>query len=319
MIHPKLNHENEACRRYFTGKDGIVQKYLRRGAAGWRLDVADELSDNFLDELRASAKEVDPEAVIIGEVWENAADKIAYGKRRRYFGGRQLDSVMNYPLKNAIVSFCLWGDGETLYNTLTELYSSYPTAVCHKLMNIVGTHDTERILTVLGSDGEEELTMAEKSVKKLSAKQRARGVALLKIASTIQYTAFGIPSLYYGDELGLEGYGDPFCRMPMPWSKLSEDYRAELLEHYRRLGRIRKEEKALSGGHFYVVHHSENAIAFVREGEDSRLLVAANRGENALCLDLPVGSCYRDLLSGNVYRDEVEIAPDAAMILRLES
>ena len=155
-ILPKLNHENESCRSYFTGKDGIIQKYLKKGIAGWRLDVADELPDEFLDELRASAKEIDEEAVIIGEVWENAADKVAYGKRRRYFRGRQLDSVMNYPLKNAIVYFCMWGDGETLYNTLTEIYASYPTCVSHKLMNLLGTHDTERILTVLGRDEEDE-------------------------------------------------------------------------------------------------------------------------------------------------------------------
>lgn len=318
-IHPKLNHGNEDCRRYFTGKGGIVEKYIQKGIAGWRLDVADELSDEFLDELRATAKAASGgEAVIIGEVWENAADKIAYGKRRRYFAGRQLDSVMNYPLKNAIVSFCLWGDGETLYNTLTELYSSYPPAVCHKLMNIIGTHDTERILTVLGrSDEGDELTQAEKSVKKLSASEREQAIGLLRVASVLQFTCFGIPSVYYGDEVGLEGYGDPFCRMPMSWGEIEKGHRRVILDHYRALGRIRREEKALDGGDFYVLSHGESGIAYVREREDSRLLIAVNRGE-PMTVSLPAGERYRDLLSGLCFEESVTVSSLGALILKQE-
>ena len=316
-IQPRLNHENESCRRYFTGKDGIIEKYIKKGIAGWRLDVADELSDEFLDELRETAKEAsDGEAVIIGEVWENAADKMAYGKRRRYFRGRQLDSVMNYPLKNAIVYFCLWGDGETLYNTLTEIYASYPTAVSHKLMNLLGTHDTERILTVLGRDEEDEfIENREKATKKLSAQQRADGIEMLKIAAALQFTAYGIPSVYYGDEIGLEGYGDPFCRMPMPWQEIGVKYRSELLDYYRILGRIRSEEAAFDGGDFYVLMHTESAIAFVREKGDSRIVVSANRGGD-LVLDIPEGAVYVDLITGERYTGSVTVKSDSARIFK---
>ena len=316
-ILPKLNHETEACRRYFTAEGGIIEKYIKKGIAGWRLDVADELCDEFLDELRVSAKRASGgEAVIIGEVWENAADKIAYGKRRRYFAGKQLDSVMNYPLKNAIVDFCQWGDAEALYNTLTELYSSYPPAVCNKLMNIIGTHDTERILTVLGRDMEDdELTQAEKATKRLDKKQRQYAMSLLKIASVLQYTAYGIPSLYYGDELGMEGYGDPFCRMPMPWHEIDEPIRAEILAHYRSLGRIRLEEDALCGGAFYVVERGESHLVFVREKGESRLIIVANRGQERQ-FDVPEGVCYRDLISGVDYIGSVTIPEDSAMILK---
>ena len=314
---PKLNHSNEACRHYFTGEGGIIEKYVKKGIAGWRLDVADELSNEFLDELRVSAKNAsDSQAVIIGEVWENAADKIAYGARRRYFAGRQLDSVMNYPLKNAIVSFCQWGDGEALYNTLTELYASYPTAVSNKLMNIIGTHDTERILTVLGRDDEEEeLTNAQKAVKRLTSAQRKYGVQMLKIATILQYTAFGIPSVYYGDELGLEGYGDPFCRMPMPWHEMGEPLRAEILAHYRALGEIRRREEAFDGGAFYVIGRGESHIVYVREKGESRVIVAANRGDT-VSIPVPQGTVYRDLLCGKEYRDTVTVASDEAVILK---
>ncbi len=316
-ILPKLNQKNESCRRYFTGEGGIIQKYIGRGIAGWRLDVADELPDEFLDELRASAKKASGgEAVIIGEVWENAADKVAYGKRRRYFRGRQLDSVMNYPLKNAIVSFCHWGDGETLYNTLTEIYSSYPLCVSHKLMNLLGTHDTERILTVLGRDEEDEfLENAKKAKKMLSRSQRENGIELLKIAATIQFTVYGIPSVYYGDELGLEGYGDPFCRMPMPWQDMGERYRAELLGFYRTLGMIRRLEKAFDGGEFYVVRHSESDIVYVRERDDSRIIVAANRG-GSFDIEVPEGAVYVDLISGERHTETVTVESDKALILK---
>lgn len=316
-ILPKLNQENEACRRYFTGEGGIIQKYIDKGIAGWRLDVADELPDEFLDELRSSAKKAsDGGAVIIGEVWENAADKVAYGKRRRYFRGRQLDSVMNYPLKNAIVSFCHWGDGETLYNTLTEIYSSYPTCVSHKLMNLLGTHDTERILTSLGRDEEDEfLENAKKAKKKLTKSQRENAIELLKIAAALQFTAYGIPSVYYGDEIGLEGYGDPFCRMPMPWQDMGEKYRAELLEYYQTLGMIRREEKAFDGGDFYVIGRGESSIVYVREREDSRIIVAANRGKS-FDIEVPEGVTYVDLIDGTRYTESVTVEPDRALILK---
>lgn len=316
-ILPKLNQENETCRRYFTGEGGIIEKYIKKGIAGWRLDVADELPDDFLDELRVAAKKAsDGEAIIIGEVWENAADKVSYGKRRRYFRGKQLDSVMNYPLKNAIVYFCLWGDGEILYNTLTEIYSSYPTSVSHKLMNLLGTHDTERILTVLGRDEDDEfLENSQKATKKLSANQRSHAIEMLKIAATLQFTAYGIPSVYYGDEIGLEGYGDPFCRMPMPWHEIGHGYRAELLEFYRRLGKIRQEEKAFDGGDFYALHHSDSAIVYVRERDESRVIVAANRGGD-FEFPIPERVKYIDLISGDVYSECICIKSDRAIIMK---
>jgi len=316
-ILPKLNHENEGCRHYFTGDDGIINKYIKRGIAGWRLDVADELSDAFLDELRIAAKSAsDGQAVIIGEVWENAADKVAYGQRRRYFQGDQLDSVMNYPLKNAIVDYCLYGDADCLYNTLTEIYASYPECVSHKLMNLLGTHDTERILTVLGRDMcDADAPNCELAVKRLSECQRNRGLEMLRIASALQFTAYGIPCVYYGDEVGLEGYGDPFCRMPFPWSDMDNPYRRELLEYYRRLGEIRREEKALDGGSFYVLSHNSHAIAFVREKNDSRLVVAASRGES-YTFDLPAGVVYIDLIGGSEYSGRVRVNADEVLILK---
>lgn len=313
-ILPKLNHKNEDCRRYFTGRGGIIEKYIKRGIAGWRLDVADELSDEFLCELRERAKDASGgEAVIIGEVWENAADKVAYGQRRRYFLGDQLDSVMNYPLKNAIVSFCIWGDGDMLYNTLTEIYASYPRCVSDKLMNLLGTHDTERILTVLGrEDDNSNLQNSDLAHIRLSEDERAKGIKLLKIAAALQYTAYGIPSVFYGDEVGLEGYGDPFCRMPFPWGDIDGTYRSEILDYYKMLGRMRKDE-VFDGGDFKIFSHTENAIAYAREKNGRRILVIANRGDG---FTLELDEKYINIETEEQVSGEVYIDKDSVLLLK---
>ena len=289
-ILPRLHQDRAVCRSYFTGAEGIVAKWLERGADGWRLDVADELCDDFLDELRQTTKEVTRgDGLIIGEVWENAADKIAYGARRRYFGGRQLDSVMNYPVRNAILALVADHDGDTFYHVLTDLYSSYPTEVCNTLMNLLGTHDTERILTVLGDPTRGEgLTNTEMSTARLSPRQRELAIKRLKLASVLQFTVFGVPSVYYGDEAGLEGYHDPFCRLPFPWGREELD----LQEHYKMLGTLRASHRALRDGDFRFLEHSSNLVVFERCSARDKITVAVNAGDkpalsHALNLSLP--------------------------------
>ncbi|MBR5539091.1 MAG: glycoside hydrolase family 13 protein, partial [Clostridia bacterium] len=268
-ILPRLNHACRECRDYFVGKDGVCEHYIKSGIGGWRLDVADELNDVFLDELRKVVKAENPDALIIGEVWENAAEKVAYGARRRYFRGRQLDSVMNYPTKNAIIDYVKRGDCGLLYNTVTELYSCYPRFVSDCLMNLLGTHDTERILTVLAGESGEGHSNEELSLMRLDDRQLQRGISLLKIASVLQYTLYGFPSVFYGDEAGSEGYRDPFCRMPFPWGRENK----ELLEHYRALGKLRKEHSAFAGGDFRVTKHDQGLFAYERSDNNEKLLI----------------------------------------------
>ena len=323
-ILPKLNHATEECRHYFTGENGVCAHYVKKGIGGWRLDVADELSDEFLDELRvsvkgASADRPEGEAVIIGEVWENAADKVAYGNRRRYLQGKQLDSVMNYPVRSGILAFIRDGDAETLYHTLTELYASYPRSVLDALMNLIGTHDTERILTVLGADPEDyDRPNDELATLRLSPEKRERAARLLKLASTLQFTVFGIPSVYYGDEVGMEGYHDPFCRFPFPWHDLNDPTRADLLTHYRALGDLRK-SKAFHGGDFRILHHGETHIAYERTAQDGsdRVVIAVHRGEGEVTV--PVQAAGEIVYScGEVsYSDGVlTLGEDSFCILR---
>lgn len=310
-ILPRLNGRSAACRAYFTGADGIVRKWLRAGADGWRLDVADELSDAFLDEMRLAVKEeTDGKGLIIGEVWENAADKLAYGARRRYFLGRQLDGVMNYPFRNAVLKFLRDGDGRFFCDVLKELYASYPPCVSHSLMNVIGTHDTERILTLLGEDGTLEAADNDTlAVARLSAEQRVRAKRLLKMAASLQYTVFGVPSLFYGDEAGLEGYHDPFCRRPFPWG--NED--RELTAHYAALGQLRRQSACLAEGSFRFLECNPHSFAFERCGNGERIVVIANMGNSR---SFHMDGRFQDALTGAALPTRLTVPTKTVMILK---
>ncbi len=308
-ILPRLKHEGKGCSEYFLSDDGVIAHYLKKGTGGWRLDVADELSDKFLDGLRKAAKSVNDDAVIIGEVWENAAIKVAYGARRRYFLGDQLDSVMNYPFRSAVIDYLETGDSTVLADTLTEVFATYPRENAHCLMNILGTHDTERILSVLGDKEREGLTTTELSTRRLSKVGRERAKKLLKLASAIQFTTYGIPSVYYGDEAGMEGYRDPFCRMPYPWGREDSD----IAEHYKLLGKIRKENSVFAKGEFRVVLSDGALIIYERKDGDKVIYLAANASD--IERTVPILADCKDLLTGESFKEKLTLPAYTARIL----
>lgn len=283
-ILPRLNTHIDSCREFFTGEGGVAEHYMHAGIDGWRLDVADELPDLFLEELRERIHSVNPESVLIGEVWENAADKIAYGKRRSYFRGAQLDSVMNYPTRKALLDFAENGDAKALAAALTDLYSSYPPSVSASLMNLIGTHDTERVLTLLGNpqkvrDNAYALNAIQAKLH-LSLAERERGVKLLKMISALQFTLFGFPCVYYGDEAGMEGMSDPFCRYPFPWHRID----AEINEHYKKLGALRRGEEIFKGGEFRITKAEGGYFEFIRYKKEEKgyILIAVNMGDEPI-------------------------------------
>ena len=273
-ILPSIKKNSESFRNFICGENGVVAHYLSLGADGFRLDVADELSDRFLSDLRKISRKCCKDPLIIGEVWEDASDKIAYGSRRSYFQGKQLDSVMNYPLKNAIIDFMLSKDAEAFSERVISLYLHYPKQVSDVLMNILGTHDTERILTVLADAGTGNMSNAELAVFRLDGEQRERAFALLKIAAFILYTLPGIPCVYYGDEVGMEGGRDPFNRLPFPENKIC----TESLRFFRKLGVMRSEFFCFADGDFEILCSSES-LFFFRRG---KVYFAANAGNDKL-------------------------------------
>ena len=272
---PNVNEANETYNAYINGTDGVIQTWLKAGADGWRLDVADELPDLFLDDITKAAKQVKPTSMILGEVWEDASNKMAYGQRRRYLLGKQLDSVMNYPFREAIIGFLTGKNPAEMMELIMTVLEHYPPGAIHLLMNHIGTHDTERILTVLGGEPLNGRDREWQSRTKLSQEQRSRGLALLKLASLMQYTLPGIPCVYYGDEAGMEGYRDPFNRVCFPWGH--ED--AELVNWYRSLGKIRHSCEVLKQGTLEPYYADDDCFVYVRSDEavGQKLLVAVNR------------------------------------------
>ena len=216
---PALKSNEDDIIEFFTGKDGIIRRYLRLGADGWRLDVADELSDTLLDRIKAAAEEEKPGSIIIGEVWEDASNKISYGKRRHYFSHSQLDSVMNYPLKDAVINYVKTGDTDGFLKAYTEVYRHYPPYVTDCVMNFLGTHDTERIMTVLGGDPAGDLPGSVLAYKRMDEEQYKHAKKLFFTAFSLLCFCPGICSVFYGDETGMQGYRDPFNRMPYPWGR----------------------------------------------------------------------------------------------------
>jgi glycosidase len=305
---PAVNESSEDYRNYILGKEGVVRYWLQTGIGGYRLDVADELPDSFLKELRSSVKSFDPDAVIIGEVWEDASNKISYGVRRQYFWGGELDSVMNYPLKNAIIDYAQNGNTACLVETVKMLIDNYPKSVLDSLMNSLSTHDTARILTVLG--GKQVFSKEEMSHTFLSDEERRKGIEKVKFAACLQYTMSGIPCVYYGDENGMEGYGDPFCRQCFDWEHLNED----LIGFFAKLGEIRRKYRNIfAEGEYVDVYHDDNLLIFSRVSQTGRCFVYANN--SAKIYNLSFDGIFRELLAEKDFNGTIQVQPYSYGIL----
>ncbi len=279
-ILPEVDETNDSYIEYIKT---VLEKWQKLGAAGWRLDVADELPDKFLDALREKVKSTDPEALIIGEVWEDASCKISYGERRRYLQGRQLDSVMNYPFAHAIIWFAVSGIAEGFNEKINEICENYPKCVVDCLMNHIGTHDTCRVLSRLGTLDGYESDPINRYDGTMTGEETERGKKLLKFVSSIQFTLPGVPCIYYGDEAGEGGGVDPYNRGCYPWGSEDED----LLAHYRFLGQLRKEHPVFREGSFVPVSSCLGCVAYERQGEGERIMTVANRNPHPIVYTLP--------------------------------
>ena len=200
---PEVNEGDPAWQDFvISGDKSVIKTWLRAGTNGYRLDVADELPDETLELLRDNVKNCDSDAIIIGEVWEDATTKVSYGQHRRYALGTALDSVMNYPLRGALIDFALGKmDAFALRNFLLGQKLNYPAPMYRCLMNLLSTHDTARVRTVLGSGGCDGGGMGREQQAgfTLSPEQNARGRALQKLCAVLQFTLPGMPCVYYGD------------------------------------------------------------------------------------------------------------------------
>lgn len=279
---PEINENDYSFSNFIAGESGVIRYWLKKGIKGFRLDVADELTDGILEKIRVALKAEGKDNYLLGEVWEDASNKISYGARRRFLLGKQLDSVMNYPFASAIIDFVKGGGAQAILDVVMRILENYPPQAVKVLMNHIGTHDTARILTVLGCDYIPP-SRKEQSEFVLSEEQYDKGVNLLKLAAVLQYTLPGVPSIYYGDEAGMTGFGDPFCRAGYPWGKEN----SELVEFYKKLGDFRRSTKAFVSGDFIPVCANGSLFAFERRNGKSKVFVAVNSGDTECYVDLP--------------------------------
>lgn len=272
---PCVDEMNEDFIKYIiTDKDSVIAKYLSLGADGIRLDVADELPDEFIKLIHKRVKEINKNALVMGEVWEDASNKESYGKVRKYFSDTELDSVMNYPYQNAIIGFASEHlSGYDFINTVMTIAENYPKPVLDCLMTSLSTHDTQRIITLM-SRAPQNISKQEKSVYKIENYDYAKDK--VKLCAFMQFFLPGGCAIYYGDEVGLSGYEDPFNRRFFPWDNMDKD----LLSHFKNLSKIKNEIEAFQTGRVDTLFAGEKCVAFKRYTKDESYAVIASYDEN---------------------------------------
>lgn len=263
---PELRKDNPEYQKFmFQPHEGVVPRWIEAGSCGWRLDVADELPVDFLRKLRAAAKAADPEAVVLGEVWEDASNKVAYGETRCYCTGDTLDSVMNYPVREAILNFVM---GKTSASTFVRLIHHqeevYPAQFRYALMNLVGSHDRSRALNILAGRECQELSKADQQHVHLNVEEYELAVRRYKLCIDLLCALPGCATVYYGDEVGLTGCHDPWNRRAFPWGredKSLQKYVANKLRH-------RQESDLLRLGYCDIEAPDDDTLLITRRMKD---------------------------------------------------
>ncbi|MCQ2603011.1 MAG: alpha-amylase family glycosyl hydrolase, partial [Clostridia bacterium] len=260
---PTVNKSAQGYKDLLFAKDGVIEKWTKMGVKGWRLDVVDELPIDFTDELCAKIKSQGEDTLIIGEVWEDASTKVAYDLWRPYFMGGQLDGVMNYPFKEAILQYAKDGDKQSFIFAVENILENYPKESLDVNMNLIGSHDTARALTALGCTFVPESKQGRAEYL-LSAEEYLTAVKRLKLAALLQFTLPGVPCIFYGDEAGMQGFEDPLNRGTYPWGRENQD----LINYYTALGQLRKDYKELLKGETHFVRDEQKLIVERTDGND---------------------------------------------------
>ena len=292
-----LPNVNELDKNYMDyiiyDEDSVINKWTSMGIKGWRLDVADELPTKFIKELRKELKKNDPQSILVGEVWEDASNKISYNERRNYFVGDQLDSVMGYPFRENIVSF-LKGNitSRQLNNKFMTIKENYPKESFKANLNLISSHDVTRIKTELNYDE-----------------------AKIRLAVATQMTFEGVPYIYYGDEAGLCGGTDPDNRKTYPWKNEDED----MIEFYKESINTRKKYNVLTNGDTeFIDTNDDDVFGYIRFNDNNEKILI-NIEENTLeIIDIKYSAKkYLELISKENNEFNLQISPKSFNIFNV--
>lgn len=277
---PSIDDNSEDFQDFIAGKNGVLEKFLNLGISGVRLDVVDEISDEFVKKIEQKIHEFGENKVVMGEVWEDASTKISYSKRRTYFADNELNSVMNYPIKETVLDYVLKKNTEGLVSTLRMIENNYPKVVRDNLMNFLTTHDTKRVFSeILNScDGD-----------------KNQAFNIYKIASAMIFTLPGVPSIFYGDEYGMLD-NDGSSRGCFDW----QNYKNEVFDWFLKLTKIRR-MSVLKDGELEILYASNGKFAFERTNDKERIVVVANMLASPLKLD--VDGEFISFLTGEPFKN----------------
>ncbi|MBI4672430.1 MAG: alpha-amylase [Chloroflexi bacterium] len=279
---PVLNKALPAVQKMFIkGNKSIAAKWLDRGAAAWRMDVMGDSSfpNGYWETFRSTVKNTKSDALIIGELWQKDTTLL------RFLRGDRADTTMNYRLRDAVLgyltpqAFDAKGFADSGYQItpsqfaarLSSIREDYPDAAYFSLLNLLDSHDTERVLWALTPGTE---TTADKED---NAANVADGKSRMRLAALIQFTMPGMPTVYYGDEIAMTGDDDPDDRRTYPWGEDAAD--TQMRQYYKSLAELRDKNEALTEGDFQMlyVNDTEGTVAYGRKTDKRAVIVALNR------------------------------------------
>ena len=317
-----------------NNEDSVVNYWMDIGVKGWRLDVADELPSQFIKNFKKEMRKNDSDSILIGEVWEDASNKCSYGERREYFLGEELDSVTNYTFRSILIDFILGKiSSEKVHNSLMTMAENYPPLNMYSCMNLLGTHDVPRILTELSrdlvdgdkykdivsfqdSDKYKSSSKSYENSKKKSIKNeesdryqaniKCMAIKRLKMLSLWQMTFPGVPCIYYGDEVGLEGETDPDNRRTYPWGNENQ----EILNWYKKIIKLRNTYDIFKTGEWHSIYFNQDIYAYLRsisknrdvfqqEKDNNTALILFNRSINqSYDIEINFAEYFNDINNG---------------------
>ncbi len=264
---PEVRKMEPGYLEYIMEENGVARHWIREGSSGWRLDVADELPLPFLQQLRTAVKTENPDSVLLGEVWEDASRKIAYGTMRSYCLGDTVDTVMNYPFRDAVIKFLTGAvNAEYVVRLVRSLQENYPVPFFYSLMNLMGSHDRARILNVLCDHEYTSVAHKDRGTLRLPAEARRVAVKRLKKMLSLFVAMPGIPALYYGDEAGIEGAADPFCRTTFPWDNIDQD----IYKAVEAAFKLRHNRPVLKTGFLDISYEGTETLVLTRYLQDGQ-------------------------------------------------